>query len=93
MSEAPLPPPPEQVFGWKDIASALTVSERTAQEYAARNRDPLPVEVGHRGAWAYVTALRDWMRRQNVPYRTHLELKRAGLPGGRRSQVRESDAE
>lgn len=62
---------PLRLFGWKDISAALDVSDRHARDLASRNRDPLPVEVGHKGVWAYATALRDWMRRQNVPYQVH----------------------
>lgn len=71
----PLPP---RVFGWKDISTLLEVSIRTAQEFADRNRDPLPVEHGHRGIWAYVGALHSWARRQNVPYVVHKALRRGG---------------
>ena len=67
-------PEPIRLFGWKDISAALDVSDRHARDLASRNRDPLPVEVGHKGVWAYATALRDWMRRQNVPSVVHRAL-------------------
>lgn len=71
------PEPPRRVWGWKEIAKELDVSSvTTAQGYAERNRDPLPIEYGHKGVWAYASALRDWVRRQNVPYRVHLERVR-----------------
>lgn len=69
--------PPRRVWGWKEVAAELEVSVKTAQTYAQRNRDPLPVECGHRGPWAYASALRDWVRRQNVPYSVHVEARRA----------------
>ncbi len=81
--EAFAPPEPprrvlaRRVWGWKEIAKELDVSSvTTAQGYAERNRDPLPIEYGHKGVWAYASALRDWVRRQNVPYRVHLERVR-----------------
>jgi len=65
-----------KVYGWFAIAAELDVSERQAHVFADRERDPLPIEVGHRGVWAYRFALTAWMRRQNIPYRVHLELIR-----------------
>lgn len=75
---APAPTPPDlmKVFGWFSIAVELDVSERTASGFAGRDRDPLPVEFGHKGVWAYRFALTAWVRRQNVPYHVHLELLR-----------------
>jgi hypothetical protein len=59
---------PERVYGWKDIANLLEISVRSAQERARRAVDPLPIRLGHRGVWAYVSALRDWVMRQDVAY-------------------------
>lgn len=77
---------PERVYGWKDIAQVIEVSVRTAQERAARTLDPLPIRVGHRGAWAYLSALRDWVMRQDVSYSVALRVHRqhARVPPHRR---------
>lgn len=43
------------LVGWKRISDALDVIERTAQKYAARKDDPLPVHALDRNqiaAWA-----------------------------------------
>lgn len=69
--------PPRRCWGWKEIAAELHVAVRTAKEYDARKRDPLPTEHGHLGVWAYATALRDWVRRQNMSHQAHLEVVRA----------------
>jgi hypothetical protein len=61
---------------WKEIASELGVSVRTAQSYAVRNIDPLPVRIGHRGVWADTGAVRSWARRQDMPYGAHLSIVR-----------------
>jgi hypothetical protein len=68
---------PERVYGWKDIAHVLEISVRSAQERAQRAIDPLPIRVGHRGPWAYVSALRDWVMRQDVAYAVALRVQRA----------------
>ena len=72
------PPTPDlaKVYGWFSIAAELDVCERTAKAFAARDRDPLPIEYGHLGAWAYRFAITAWIRRQNRPYGLHLELLR-----------------
>jgi hypothetical protein len=67
---------PDSVFGWKDIAHLLQKSVRAAQTDAKRDRDPLPVRVGHRGVWAHVSALRDWVMRQDVAYTVALRRGR-----------------
>ena len=69
---------PERVYGWKDIAHVLEISVRSAQERAQRAIDPLPIRVGHRGPWAYVSALRDWVMRQDVAYSVAIERHRIG---------------
>ena len=75
---------PERVYGWKDIARVLEISVRSAQERADRAVDPLPIRVGHRGPWAYVSALRDWVMRQDVAYTVSLRLHRETSRGRRR---------
>jgi hypothetical protein len=63
-----------KVYGWKEIANELQVGTRCARDFATRDRDPLPVEYGHKGVWAYRHALIAWIRRQNVPYQAHLRM-------------------
>jgi hypothetical protein len=63
-----------KVYGWKEIAAELQISTRNTRKFAARERDPLPIEYGHKGVWAYRHALVAWIRRQNVPYQAHLRL-------------------
>lgn len=70
------PDPPRRVWGWGEIALELGIGETSAKEHGRRERDPLPWEDGHRGVWAYATALRDWARRQNVPGPVRLEVVR-----------------
>lgn len=74
--------------GWDDIAAVLEVSDTTAQGYAARDVDPLPVRydfanrpcLGRR-------ALGAWVARQAHYFRTYHELKRTGrLPGQVRTE-------
>lgn len=59
----------QRVQGWKAIAAAIGVSERTARDYAKRTKDPLPVYWRRCGGGvvAHATALRDWIRRQEIP--------------------------
>jgi hypothetical protein len=59
----------QRVEGWKAIAAALSVSIMTAQTYAKRRKDPLPVYWRRCGGMvvAHATALRDWMARQDIP--------------------------
>lgn len=51
--------------GWKEIARALEVDEKTARGYMRRNVDPLPVRKGHRGWYAIIAALEAWVIRQD----------------------------
>lgn len=67
---------PTEVYGWKDIARLMGRTDRWARKKAGRNRDPLPVRVGHRGVYADVAALRAWADRQDMSYTTHSELRR-----------------
>ena len=59
----------QKVEGWKSIAQAVGVDERTAQRYSKRRKDPLPVYWRRCGGIvvAHATALRDWMARQDIP--------------------------
>lgn len=44
----------QRLVGWRSISDALDVIERTAQKYAARLKDPLPVHAKDRNqvaAW------------------------------------------
>jgi len=62
-----------KVQGWRAIAEAIGVSMPTAQLYAKRTSDPLPVYWRRCGGYvvAHATALRDWLARQDIP----LDLK------------------
>ncbi len=73
--------PQRKVWGFKEIAAELGTSRRITNGYASRDFDPLPVEYGHLGIWAYVSALRAWMRRQNVPYAVRLAAWQQGRVG------------
>lgn len=59
----------QRVEGWKAISGAIGVSTVTAQTYARRRKDPLPVYWRRCGGGvvAHATALRDWLARQIVP--------------------------
>jgi hypothetical protein len=77
MSEAATRPPVYD--GWKAIAEALRVIEKTARAYAARAYDPLPVRVDHaRRYWIYQDALHSWVNRQDLPYHAHTLLEVVG---------------
>lgn len=65
----------ETVHGWDAIASVLGIEVRAAQDRAKRNLDPLPVRVNHKGPWAYVSALRDWVHRSDMAYSVSLRMK------------------
>lgn len=58
-----------KVSGWKSIAEAIGVSTVTAQAYARRRKDPLPIYWRRCGGGvvAHATALRDWVARQEIP--------------------------
>jgi len=68
--------PAPLLYGWKDIANALTVHIHTAQRWARRNVDPLPVRVGHRGVYALRAALVAWVERQDMPLQASDEINR-----------------
>jgi len=72
-----------EVKGWKDISVAIGVSVRSAQLYAIRSRDPLPVYFYLGRIVAHATALRDWCDRQRRP----LECRELSPATGRRQRV------
>jgi CMP-2-keto-3-deoxyoctulosonic acid synthetase len=68
--------PAPLLYGWKDIANALGVHVHTAQRWARRNVDPLPVRVGHRGVYALRAAMVAWVERQDMPLQASDEINR-----------------
>jgi CMP-2-keto-3-deoxyoctulosonic acid synthetase len=85
------------VYGWKDIANALGVHVHTAQRWARRNVDPLPVRVGHRGVYALRAAMLAWVERQDMPLQASDELNRLrallGVRVGRDGTLQASETE
>ncbi len=65
LAERMKPPGARQIEGVKAIASLCGVTERTIREWAARAKDPLPIE-GNGRRWAYLGALVAWCRRNGV---------------------------
>lgn len=63
--------------GWKEIADYLHADVRSAQRWATRQADPLPVAHDHLGVVAVRSALDRWRWDQLVPYRVHVERVRA----------------
>jgi len=61
-----------KVVGWKSIAKSAALSERTAQRYARRRLDPLPVYVYAGKVQAEPAALRAWMRRNTIPLASYV---------------------
>ena len=47
------------------IGEKLGVGAKAIRRYATRAHDPLPVEWGAGGIWAYADALRDWYQAQD----------------------------
>lgn len=68
---------PDECRGWKEIADALRVSVRRAQELAARPEEPLPIRKDHRGVYAIRSRLQDWVDAEDLAYAAHLRLVRA----------------
>lgn len=68
-------PDDKRLHGWKEIAAALGVSVSAAKERIDWP-DPLPVRWGHRGPWAWRSAIRDWVHRQDMDYRVARQLGR-----------------
>lgn len=73
----------QKVEGWQAIATAIGVSTVTAQSYARRSKDPLPIYWRRCGGGvvAHATALRDWISRQEIP----LDMRASAV--GKRSKV------
>lgn len=69
--------------GWAEIARSLCVVERTARRLSERDYDPLPVRFDFLDRpYIYVTALKSWLNRQDLPAHAYRELRRLGrLPG------------
>lgn len=67
---------PDTAEGWKEIAAALGVSIKTAKKYFEQNIDPLPVRVNHRGVYAHMEALRQWVYRRDLPLAVAQKLKK-----------------
>ena len=61
--------------GWKAIAVALGCSVHTAQRWARRNEDPLPVRENHNGMYSIKAALAAWCDRQDKPLQVADELR------------------
>ncbi len=67
-----------EVTGWKDIAAAIGgVSTKTAQRLATRRLGALPVKSDHRGVYAVVAELRQWVCEQTRSYQDRLRARRA----------------
>ena len=71
---------PKLYLGWKEIACALRVVTDTAQKYAARNVDPLPVfyDFAERPT-VRSDVMADWVDRQMLPYQAFQSLRSRGL--------------
>jgi hypothetical protein len=64
------------IRGWKSIADALGVSEKTARKYATtgaftKHHDPLPVFVDHIGPCVDRAAVEDWKARGILSWAQH----------------------
>ena len=68
------------IWGWKDIARSLEISERTAYEHA--NRDFHPLEVVWEGRRPFVTAwyVMSWRKGERIAHRLRRELARLASP-------------
>lgn len=67
---------PEIVVGWDAIARVICACPKSARNWALDKRDPLPV-MKHTVkdiVFAYVAALRDWDKRNSLPYPKAVEL-------------------
>jgi len=69
------------VFGLQAIANVLEISLRKLQyllELPAGERPP--VRHGHRGAYAVISRLQDWVDSQDMDHAVHRELARTRRP-------------
>ncbi len=76
--------------GWEEIAEALCVVERTARRLSERDYDPLPVRFDFlERPYIFITAMKSWLNRQDLPSHAYHELRRLGrLPGQIRTAKR-----
>ncbi len=81
----------QRFTGWKAIGHALGVTDDTAQTYAKRNVDPLPVRYDHaRRPYVLASATQDWIDRQDLPHGAYHALKaRGALPEQQQRAPRE----
>lgn len=75
MSTGPTPHGAELVEGWKDIGKEAGIHANTAQKWARRASDPLPVRVNHKGVFAWRSAIRSWCDRQDRPLQADDEIR------------------
>lgn len=67
--------PLERAEGIKAIVDLTGISRPTVYRLAERAVDPLSIHRSGNGSrWAYVTALRDFLDRQTIPFRIHDRL-------------------
>ena len=64
----------ERVTGWASIAKSAALTKRTAERYARRPVDPLPVYVYGGKVCAEPEALRAWMRRNTIPLSQYVAM-------------------
>lgn len=69
-------PRPGILEGWKEIARAIEVDEKTARAYMNRTIDPLPVRRGHLGWYAHASAIEAWVLRQDRSGQDVVQLRR-----------------
>lgn len=58
--------PEYDLYGWKEIATALGLSERTCQRYASTPEDPMPVYTFGRNIRAKSAELMAWVERNTT---------------------------
>ena len=75
MSTGPMPQGKELVEGWKDIGKEAGIHANTAQKWARRARDPLPVRINHKGVYAWRSAIAAWCQRQDKPLQADDEIR------------------
>lgn len=65
----------ERAEGIRAIAVALNVCHRTVLRLAHHPVFPLPINGRHEHRWAYITALRDYLDRQTMPFQIADQLR------------------
>jgi hypothetical protein len=68
-----------EVHGWDAISAMLEVSNDTAQRYASRQIDPLPVLFKETKPFAPAGSIEAWMKRHELSYHNYQALRNAGL--------------